>query len=125
MTTFLLKLKMHKSSWPFRMPVDPVSQAVPNYYEVVKQPMDLKSIDRKIKAHQYQNQKEFDRDIRLIIANSYAFNSQDTVYYALTKDFQSYYEVLYGQYKRNPEKFANNYQDKKGMGEFKEVKISI
>jgi len=36
MTTFLLKLKMHKSSWPFRMPVDPVSQAVPNYYEVVK-----------------------------------------------------------------------------------------
>lgn len=36
MTTFLLKLKMHKSSWPFRMPVDPVSQAVPNYYDVVK-----------------------------------------------------------------------------------------
>ena len=36
MTTFLLKLKMHKSSWPFRMPVDPVSQDVPNYPEVIR-----------------------------------------------------------------------------------------
>ena len=58
--------------------------------------MDLKTIDRKIKAHQYQNEKVFDRDVRLVIANSYAFNSQDTVYYVLTKEFQSYYEVLYG-----------------------------
>lgn len=58
--------------------------------------MDLKTIDRKIKAHHYQNEKDFDRDVRLVIANSYAFNSQDTAYYALTKEFQSYYEVLYG-----------------------------
>lgn len=47
--------------------------------------MDLKTIDRKIKNHAYSAMKDFDADIRKIIANSYAFNSQDTVYYTLTK----------------------------------------
>ena len=55
LTTFLIRLKMHKSSWPFRMPVDPVTQAVPNYFEIVKEPMDLKTIDRKIKSSTYNN----------------------------------------------------------------------
>ena len=55
MATFLLELKKHKSSWPFRMPVDPVAQAVPDYLNTIKEPMDLKTIDRKIKAHEYEN----------------------------------------------------------------------
>jgi len=27
----LQKLRIHKSSWPFRRPVDPIAQGVPNY----------------------------------------------------------------------------------------------
>lgn len=76
------------------MPVDPLSQGVPNYFEVVREPMDLKTMDRKLKSHQYSDESQFDEDIRKIIANSFAFNSPDTVYYSLTKDFQNYYEVL-------------------------------
>ena len=53
MTAFLLKLKMYKSSWPFRMPVDPEVQNVPDYFDIIKKPMDLKTIDRKIKANSY------------------------------------------------------------------------
>ena len=41
---FLNKLKQHKASWPFRIPVDPVTQGVPNYLQVVHRPMDLKTI---------------------------------------------------------------------------------
>ena len=51
MTTFLLRLKMFKNSWPFRMPFDIVAQDAPDYYDFIKEPMDLKTIDRKIKAH--------------------------------------------------------------------------
>ena len=40
----LVKLKMHKSSWPFRNPVNPDAQGVPNYLEVIREPMDLKTI---------------------------------------------------------------------------------
>jgi hypothetical protein len=38
------KLRGHKSSWPFRNPVDPNGQGVPNYLEIIKEPMDLKTI---------------------------------------------------------------------------------
>jgi hypothetical protein len=38
------KLKNYKSSWPFRLPVDPITQGVPNYLEVIHEPMDLKTI---------------------------------------------------------------------------------
>jgi hypothetical protein len=75
--------------------------------------MDLKTIDRKIKSHLYQNEKEFDTDIRKIIANSYVFNSQDTAYYTLTKEFQSYYEDLWVEYKKNPEAFLGSTSEKK------------
>ena len=119
MTAFLLKLKMHKASWPFRMPVDPVSQAVPNYLEVIREPMDLKTIDNRIKANFYKDMKEFDKDIRLIIANSYAFNSQDTAYYSLTKEFQGYYEQLWGECKKSPKLFvgSSSEKDKKKQNE--------
>lgn len=70
--------------------------------------MDLKSIDRNIKSHSYPSKKEFDRDVRLIIANSYAFNSQDTVYYALTKDFQNYYDQLCMEFRNSPEIFVGS-----------------
>ena len=52
---FLNKMKNHKASWPFRLPVDPVAQGVPNYLEVVHRPMDLKTIEKKIGLKKYQH----------------------------------------------------------------------
>ena len=50
--------------------------------------------------------------MRLIIANSYVFNSQDTPYYALTKEFQAFYDELWNEYKKGSEKFINSLNDK-------------
>ncbi len=54
--------------------------------------MDLKTIDSKIKSHQYNNKDEFDVDVRKIIANSYILNSRQSAVYELTKQFQNYYD---------------------------------
>ncbi|EKX52032.1 hypothetical protein GUITHDRAFT_43993, partial [Guillardia theta CCMP2712] len=35
------KLFKHKFSWPFLDPVDPVELNIPDYFEVIKNPMDL------------------------------------------------------------------------------------
>lgn len=44
MATIIKKLKKHDSSWPFRAPVDPKALLIPNYTEVVINPMDLQTI---------------------------------------------------------------------------------
>lgn len=44
MNAILDKLKSNRCSGPFRVPVDPIAQGVPDYLEVIKEPMDLKTI---------------------------------------------------------------------------------
>lgn len=51
----LKKLQSHRAAWPFKQPVDPVAQNVPNYFEIIKYPMDLATISKKIKAKLYNN----------------------------------------------------------------------
>ena len=36
----------HENSWPFRKPVD--REKVRDYYEVIKRPMDLETIQKKV-----------------------------------------------------------------------------
>ena len=49
----LQKLKLHQSSQPFRIAVDPQAQGVPDYYYVVYQPMDLHTIYKKVVKDKY------------------------------------------------------------------------
>lgn len=44
-------LDAHKDAWPFRNPVD--TKAFPMYRKVIKKPMDLTSMQQKLKAHKY------------------------------------------------------------------------
>ena len=39
-------LFQHENSWPFRKPVD--KEKVRDYYEVIKHPMDLESVQKKV-----------------------------------------------------------------------------
>ncbi|KAH7488439.1 Transcription initiation factor TFIID subunit 1-like [Phytophthora ramorum] len=60
----------------FRMPVD--AATVHNYYQIVKQPMDLSTIRRKIEAKEYDSMREFVKDLELIVNNSRIFNGDPT-----------------------------------------------
>ena len=37
-------LKRHSYAWPFVKPVDPVELNIPDYFDIVKNPMDLGTI---------------------------------------------------------------------------------
>ncbi|KAG3109426.1 hypothetical protein PI124_g11413 [Phytophthora idaei] len=60
----------------FREPVD--ANTVQNYYQIVKQPMDLSTIRRKIEAKEYDSMREFVKDLELIVNNSRIFNGDPT-----------------------------------------------
>ncbi|KAI5855254.1 hypothetical protein BZA05DRAFT_442925 [Tricharina praecox] len=47
----------------------------PDYYTIIKQPMDLGTVMKKLKQHQYKSKKEFVEDINLIWANCLKYNA--------------------------------------------------
>ena len=57
----------------FRDPVDPVRDNIPEYTTVVKQPMDLKTIQSKANRGEYATAAEFEADVRLIFKNCYEY----------------------------------------------------
>jgi hypothetical protein len=74
----LLKhMKGNQSSVYFLEPVDPVRLGIPSYFDVIKQPMDLKTVERKLISNNYGSIHEFADDVRLIFSNSKRFNEID------------------------------------------------
>jgi len=68
------KLKPLPEAWPFLKPVN--KKLVKDYYTIVKNPMDLETVAKKVKAHKYHNRNEFLHDIGLILENSIAYNGE-------------------------------------------------
>ncbi|KAJ5949235.1 hypothetical protein N7454_000819 [Penicillium verhagenii] len=70
----LHKPKYQLIALAFYYPVDPVALNIPTYHNVIKKPMDLMTIQSKLKTGQYENAKEFELDIRLMFKNCWRFN---------------------------------------------------
>ena len=70
------KLKNITESWPFHKPVD--KKKIKNYYDMIKQPMDLETLARNAKSHQYSSREEFVADVELMYSNSAMFNGEES-----------------------------------------------
>ncbi|KAF1745250.1 hypothetical protein MXB_3337 [Myxobolus squamalis] len=68
-------LQEHKDGQPFAQPVD---SSVLSYYDIIKKPMEFKTIARKVKTHKYKNVTQFYNDILQIFANCYIFNEDNS-----------------------------------------------
>ncbi|XP_041801515.1 E3 ubiquitin-protein ligase TRIM33 isoform X4 [Chelmon rostratus] len=70
----LLHIFCHELSVGFRKPVP---SSVPNYYKIIKQPMDLKKVKKRLQLRSslyYQSTQEFVSDMRLIFKNCAKYN---------------------------------------------------
>lgn len=62
----------------FLVPVDPVALGIPTYFNVIKKPMDLGSIQAKLSKGEYTHAKQFQNDVDLMFNNCFKFNSAGT-----------------------------------------------
>lgn len=66
----------------FNEPVDPVALNIPDYPNVVKRPMDLGTIRRRLDNCRYHRPADFEADVRLVFDNAMRFNpSENFVHY--------------------------------------------
>ncbi|XP_075983251.1 ATP-dependent chromatin assembly factor large subunit [Anticarsia gemmatalis] len=62
----------HKDCWPFYEPVS--IEDVPDYLEVIEQPMDFSTIKGKLDSEQYSTDEEFISDASLVFINCFTYN---------------------------------------------------
>ncbi|KAL6899642.1 hypothetical protein ACP4OV_006300 [Aristida adscensionis] len=72
--TILKKLMTQKCSHIFNVPVDVVKLQIPDYYDIVKHPMDLGTIKKKLDSGSYTSPSEFAADVRLTFNNAMIYN---------------------------------------------------
>ncbi|KAM0589202.1 hypothetical protein ACHAPN_008312 [Verticillium nonalfalfae] len=82
---------------PFKDPVDPEKDHVPDYFEKVKKPMDLATVKLKMDRREYTNENEFAADVRLIFENCYTYWNRTDPMWAACEKFQKTFEDKYSQ----------------------------
>ncbi|VEV58088.1 bromodomain protein, putative [Plasmodium vinckei vinckei] len=69
-------------------------QYVPDYLNIIKEPMDFTTMKQKIQNFKYNTYEEFERDIFLIINNCYTYNDKTTIYHKIAEGLEAYYKKL-------------------------------
>ncbi|XP_048196247.1 transcription intermediary factor 1-alpha isoform X3 [Perognathus longimembris pacificus] len=89
----LLFLYCHEMSLAFQ---DPVPLTVPDYYRIIKNPMDLSTIKKRLQEdyYMYTKPEDFVADFRLIFQNCAEFNEPDSEVANAGIKLESYFEEL-------------------------------
>ncbi|CAI9272806.1 unnamed protein product [Lactuca saligna] len=70
----LKKLMLHRHGWVFNKPVDIIEFNIPDYYDVIKNPMDFGTIKEKLGSDKYSSPMDFLADVRLTFTNAMTYN---------------------------------------------------
>ncbi|KAK1189713.1 BRD2 protein, partial [Pygoscelis papua] len=84
----LLSKKHAAYAWPFYKPVDASALGLHDYHEIIKHPMDLSTIKRKMENRDYHDAQEFAADVRLMFSNCYKYNPPDHDVVAMARKLQ-------------------------------------
>ncbi|XP_007641180.1 bromodomain testis-specific protein isoform X1 [Cricetulus griseus] len=95
--------KKHLSyAWPFYNPVDADALGLHNYYDIVKNPMDLGTIKGKMDNQEYKDAYEFAADVRLMFMNCYKYNPPDHEVVSMARMLQDVFEMHFAKIPDEP-----------------------
>jgi E1A/CREB-binding protein len=66
-----------------------------DYFDVIKEPMDLGTILKKLNNGVYVTADEFAKEVRLTFHNAVLYNSEESEVHGLAKEYLSYFEKDY------------------------------
>ncbi|KAB8748977.1 hypothetical protein FH972_026528 [Carpinus fangiana] len=91
-------MQNHTSAWPFLQPVN--REEVQDYYNVIKQPMDLSTMEERLEKDMYPTPEDFVKDAMLIFHNCRKYNNETTPYAKAANKLQ---KSMWAKIKETPE----------------------
>ncbi|KAM9483687.1 nucleosome-remodeling factor subunit BPTF-like isoform 1-T1 [Clarias gariepinus] len=85
----LRSLQAHKMAWPFLEPVDP--EDAPDYYGVIKEPMDLATMEERLLKRHYSKLTEYVADMTRIFDNCRYYNPSESPFYQCAEVLETFF----------------------------------
>ncbi|XP_073455682.1 bromodomain-containing protein 3 isoform X5 [Aquarana catesbeiana] len=98
----MLSKKHAAYAWPFYKPVDAEALELHDYHDIIKHPMDLSTVKKKMDAREYQDAQAFAADIRLMFSNCYKYNPPDHEVVAMARKLQDVFEMRFAKMPDEP-----------------------
>ncbi|XP_030625148.1 bromodomain-containing protein 3a [Chanos chanos] len=98
----MLSKKHAAYAWPFYKPVDAEALQLHDYHDIIKHPMDLSTIKKKMDGREYHDAQSFAADVRLMFSNCYKYNPPDHEVVAMARKLQDVFEMRFAKMPDEP-----------------------
>ncbi|KAF1388658.1 hypothetical protein PFLUV_G00064930 [Perca fluviatilis] len=93
----MLSKKHAAYAWPFYKPVDAEALELHDYHDIIKHPMDLSTVRKKMDKAEYSDPQSFATDVRLMFSNCYKYNPPDHEVVAMARKLQDVFEMRFAK----------------------------
>mmetsp|Transcript_1994 Transcript_1994/g.4469 ORF Transcript_1994/g.4469 Transcript_1994/m.4469 type:complete len:1083 (+) Transcript_1994:861-4109(+) len=90
----LERLMNHKCSGPFLEPVDYEALGLPDYPEIVADPMDFSTVKQNLQSGKYAEFAEFSADIALVFDNCRLYNMEGSLVFNYADQLDTFFRTL-------------------------------
>lgn len=101
--SILDELEKHPISKMFAEPVDPIIDEAPNYFDIVKSPMDFSTVRNKLNSEKYQTIQDFKNDVQLIFSNAALYNGKSSPVGVVAAELSQQFKELSKSLTDNPD----------------------
>ncbi|EDW19184.2 serine-aspartate repeat-containing protein D isoform X1 [Drosophila mojavensis] len=98
------ELVTKKFAMDFMEPVDTAILQVPNYYTVIKRPMDVGTIIKRVQNRYYHRVDDLISDFQLVISNCFTFNRPGDVVYRNCQKLEKFFHRVLNKMPKGEEK---------------------
>lgn len=102
----------HADGWIFHKRVDPERLNLPDYFDVIKRPMDLTTIRKKLEGNAYSDLEAFEADMVLMLENAKLYNGEGSEVYDLSDELLG---ILHSQLARARETIEKELEERRSQ----------
>lgn len=90
-TNLIKAMWKHTHAWPFHGPVDTVKLNLPDYFEIIKKPMDMGCIKKRLENNYYWSAEEAITDFNQMFTNCYIYNKSGEDIVIMAKSLEKFF----------------------------------